>query len=73
MFSLELPDNVAEIRNYAFAFCFCLQNVAFPPDTVFGDGTLFDNDDNENKLMDLERMFSCSNARITLELQHQFD
>jgi hypothetical protein len=74
MFSLELPYNVWEIRNYAFTFCFCLRNVAFPPDTVFGDGILFDDYyDNEKKLTDLERLFGRSNARITLELQHRFD
>ena len=37
MFSLEIPDNVVEIRNYALQNCSCLRNVAIPPNAVFGD------------------------------------
>jgi hypothetical protein len=40
IFSLKLSenvDNVVEVKNHAFKFRYCLQNLAFPQDTVFGD------------------------------------
>jgi hypothetical protein len=65
MFSLELPDTVTEIGNNALGRCFCLRNVAFPPNIVFG---------HENFLLgDLYQLFGNSNARIIRELQHRFD
>jgi hypothetical protein len=70
-FSVELSENVVEIRNAALRYCFCLRNVAFPPNAVFGDDDIFiDEDDNE--MTDLQRLFG-SNARIIWELQHRFD
>jgi hypothetical protein len=39
MFSLEISKDVTEIEKYAFSNCYCLRNVAFPPDAVFeGEG-----------------------------------
>jgi hypothetical protein len=40
-FSLELPKNVTEIGEYAFYYCWCLRNVAFPPNAVFGENLFF--------------------------------
>ena len=42
-FSLELPDNMREIERYAFCYCYCLRNVAFPPNAVFDDDIFIDN------------------------------
>ena len=41
MLSLELHENTSEIRNGAFKNCYCLRNVAFPPNAVFGDDDIF--------------------------------
>ena len=30
-FSVNMPLTVTEIRRYAFSYCYCLRNVAFPP------------------------------------------
>jgi hypothetical protein len=78
MFSLELPEDVTEIGWSAFEFCYCLRNVAFPPDTVFGDDIFIDedvdDDDNEMELRtDLQLLFDNSNVAIMRELQHRFD
>jgi hypothetical protein len=70
-FSVELSENVMEIESGAFARCFCLRNIAFPPNAVFGDDDIFiDEDDNE--MTDLQRLFG-SEAAIIRELQHRFD
>ena len=34
IFSVEMPKNVTEINNGAFMSCYCLQNVAIPPNAV---------------------------------------
>jgi hypothetical protein len=36
IFSLELPEELTEIGKEAFYYCYCLRNVAFPPNVVFG-------------------------------------
>jgi hypothetical protein len=41
IFSVELSDNVWEIKSRAFGRCSCLRNVAFPPNAVFGDKLVF--------------------------------
>ena len=69
-FSLELPETVTEINNYAFSNCFNLRNVAFPPNTViddniFGEGSVIERSD-------LWLLFG-SEAEILRELQHRFD
>jgi len=79
MFSLELPENATEIEDGAFGNCFCLRNVAFPPNAIlFGDYIFIDDDTfvNErarNANTDLQRLFGDSDARIIGELQHRFD
>jgi hypothetical protein len=35
-FSVKISEDVTEIRSYAFRYCHCLRNVAFPPDAVIG-------------------------------------
>jgi hypothetical protein len=59
-----IADNVltrasTAIGNYAFSWCFCLRNVAFPPDAVFGDDIFIDEDDDNDNEMDLQRPFEC--------------
>jgi hypothetical protein len=70
MFSLELPKNVTEIGHHALYNCYCLRNVAIPPNAVFGDDIFLDKDYDE--MTDLQRLFG-SKARIIWELQHRFD
>ena len=70
MFSLELPENIREIGNGAFARCLCLRNVAFPPNTVFGDAIFIDEE--ITTISDLQLLFG-SEARIIRVLQHRFD
>ena len=70
-FSLELSDNMREIRNAALRYCHCLRNVAFPPNAVFGDDIFIDEDDNE--MTDLQLLFGNSEVRILRELMHRFD
>jgi len=70
MFSLELSENMREIRNYALTCCFSLRNVAFPPNAVFGDDIFFKEDYNE--MTDLHQLFG-SESQIIFALQHRFD
>ena len=78
LFSLELSEIVTEIQKYAFYSCYCLRNVAFPPDVFFVGYQIFieedDDDDNEMELRtDLQLLFGNSNAAIIRELMHRFD
>jgi hypothetical protein len=66
MFSLELSENMREIKRWALAYCHCLRNVALPPNVMFFD-------EEYNQRTDLRRLFGNSNARIISELQHRFD
>jgi hypothetical protein len=66
MFSLELSENMREIRNYAFYYCRCLRNVAIPTNAVFDDNIFIDENDIHT---DLQRLFG-SEAEIIWELQH---
>ena len=74
MFSLELSKNVRHrhIGNYAFYSCYCLRNVAVPPDTFFGGDIIFF-DDATDTITDLQLLFGDSNAEIMIALQHRFD
>ena len=70
IFSIELPENVVEIRNAALRYCYCLRNVALPPNAILGDDIFIDKDYDE--MTDLLQLFG-SEARIIRELQHRFD
>jgi hypothetical protein len=75
VFSVELFELINEIGKYAFLYCYCLRNVAFPPDIVFGDDIFIEEeeeDDDDYQHTDLYQLFG-SNARIIRELQHRFD
>ena len=65
-FSLELPETVIEIGNGALQDTYCLRNVAFPPNAVFGYNIF-------SGATDLYQLFGNSDARIISELQHRFD
>jgi hypothetical protein len=82
-FSVEIPEIVSEIGIQAFYFCYCLRNVAFPPNAVFGDEIFIDEEDDDvedddeeedddDNDTDLQLLFG-SNAEIIRELQHRFD
>jgi hypothetical protein len=70
-FSVELSDNIMKIGYHAFRDCFCLRNVAFPPNAVFGDD-IFIEEKLQRVLTDLQQLFG-SIAEIISELQHRFD
>jgi hypothetical protein len=70
-FSLELSDIVTEIGCHAFFSCYCLRNVAIPPNTVFGDDRIFF-DEAMDTITDLQQLFGLE-SRITFALQHRFD
>jgi hypothetical protein len=40
-FSVEISEDVTEIEHDAFSNCYCLRNVAFPPDAVIGDTVFY--------------------------------
>jgi hypothetical protein len=73
MFSLELSENMREIRNAALRYCHCLRNVALPPNTILGDDIFITEAELQTDLTDLQRLFGNSNARIIFALQHRFD
>jgi hypothetical protein len=73
LFSLELSEIVLEIGSGAFKSCYCLRNVVFPPNAVFGYEIFIDDDDEMDNRTDLQRLFGNSNAKITRKLQHRFD
>jgi hypothetical protein len=70
MFSIEFSENMTEINKGAFYSCFCLRNVAFPPNDVFGDEIFIDK--YTDIISDLQQLFG-SEAEIIRELQHRFD
>jgi hypothetical protein len=70
VFSVELSDNMSEIKSYAFNHCYCLRNVAFPPNAAFRNNIFIHL--NGDDMMDLQRLFG-SEVRIIWELQHRFD
>jgi hypothetical protein len=70
MFSVELPESLMEVENYAFNVCYCIRNIAFPTDTVFSD-VVFIIVGRED-LSDLCQLFG-SQAQVIIELQHRFD
>jgi hypothetical protein len=64
LFSVEMPKNITEIKDYAFGKCHCLRNVAFPPNAVIGNGIF-------NEATDLLQLFGS--IEIISELKHRFD
>jgi hypothetical protein len=70
VFSVELAEIVMEIRNNVFCDCYCLRNVAFPPNAVIGDFIF--NGGSAAEQYDLYQLFG-SEVRIMWELQHRFD
>ena len=72
IFSLELHENTSEIGYNAFYCCYCLRNVAFPPNADLA-GNIFIGTGIQTHLTDLQRLFGNSNARIISALQHRFD
>jgi hypothetical protein len=69
-FSLELSEDVRNIRRYAFEYCYSLRNVAFPPNAVFINNIFIR--EGSDILTDLQLLFG-SEAEIIRELQHRFD
>jgi hypothetical protein len=69
-FSLELSEHISEIGNGALTSCFCLRNVAFPPNAIFGNEIFFEEDEID---MDLYQLFGNSDTRIIITLMHRFD
>jgi hypothetical protein len=75
MFSLELSEHISEIKGWTFYRCYCLRNVAIPPNAVIGDDRIFVDEDmeaNNDEISDLLQLFG-SEAAIIRELQHRFD
>ena len=70
VFSVELPADVMEIGTYAFACCYCLRNVAFPPNAVIGY-EIFGGQSSFERC-NLYQLFG-SIEEIISELQHRFD
>jgi hypothetical protein len=70
LFSLELSEDVTEIGSGTFSYCYCLRNVAFPPNADIGDNVFIR--EGSDTLTDLLQLFG-SEAEIIRELQHRFD
>jgi hypothetical protein len=68
MFSLEIPQNLAEIEKWAFIDCCSLRNAAFPPTAVFGNLVFM----SLNTNTDLQQLFG-SIVEIVRMLKHRFD
>jgi hypothetical protein len=64
-FSVEMPKNVTRITDFAFAHCYCLRNLALPPNAVIGNYIFCE-------ATDLLLLFD-SIAEIIRELQNRFD
>jgi hypothetical protein len=71
LFSIEFSENMTEIKFGALTYCFCLRNVAFPPNVVFGD-KIFIGTGTQGLYTDLQHLFG-SNAAIINVLRHRFD
>jgi hypothetical protein len=72
---IRLHDGIASIGNdaYALIHCWCLRNVAFPPNADLVAEIFFDEDDEMYYHTDLQRLFGNSNAAIIREILHRFD
>ena len=65
LFSVEITNDVTEIGNYAFRFCHCLRNVAFPPNAAIGYYIL-------DEATDLLQLFG-SELEIIRNLKNRFN
>ena len=70
MFSLELSEDILEIRFLAFYNSYSLRNVAIPPNAVLGNTVFIE--EGMTRITDLQLLFG-SEAEILRELQHRFD
>jgi hypothetical protein len=70
MFSLELSQDTTEIGYFSFGSCYCLRNVAFPPNADIGDNVFIIGSNGE--MTDLQQLFGLE-AEIIRELRHRFD
>ena len=62
-----------EIGNHAFGYCYCLRNVAFPSNAVFGDDIFFDEEEDEDEVdTDLYQLFG-SESGVRRALMHRFN
>ena len=68
IFSLEVHEDIREIKYRAFFNCSCLRNVAFPPNAVISNDIL-----DFFEAADLQQLFGDSSTRIIFALQHRFD
>jgi hypothetical protein len=75
MFSLELPQNLSMIKEFALGGSYSLRNVAFPSNITLSGNIFIEDtfDDDEMHMHDLQRLFGRSNATIISELSHRFD
>ena len=64
IFSLELPENVVEIGESAFAYCYCLRNVAIPPNAILGDDIFIEMTENIKR--------HCANICLLMTIWTQF-
>jgi hypothetical protein len=61
-----------EIKDGAFNFCYCLRNVAIPPNAIFDETFIYGGENDEEIHTDLLQLFG-SEERTVRELQHRFD
>ena len=72
-----MPEIVMEIDFSALRHCYCLRNVAFPPNAVFDDSDSYIEEEEEDYdemefCTDLYQLFGLESG-IKRELQHRFD
>jgi hypothetical protein len=74
MFSVEIPHQATLIDDDSLTDCYCLRNVAFPPDALIGisSNKIFFDEEKIHETTDLQRLFGSSNARIIWGVQNRF-
>jgi hypothetical protein len=70
LFTVELPKVITKINKGAFSYCYCLRNVAFPPDANVGIDIF--GGQSEPERYDLHQLFGPI-AEIIRALSHRFD
>jgi hypothetical protein len=71
LFSMELSEELRVVENYAFSNCYCLRNVALPPNADIGDNVFIIGYNGE--MTDLQQLFGDSDGAIIKEILHRFD